>query len=512
MVATNAQQIKDTVNCISNQTSAPRVSLMTALSITLGLRKIVDANNPTRMNLLLILQVVIGLTGYGFKHLCEAFVSKVTKDKIGFSRSTMYNALQDKRINWLGIMSAICLTVAKRTLKKRPWQLVVDDTLILRNSSKHVELLAKVYDHNRKTYHKGFTVLTVAATDGKNTVPLAFALLSSSRDRNCLNKGKKAIKGSSRAGKKRTQARMPKMNVLLSMLKDIQKMGISVEAVLMDSWFSSPSQVRRVHALGFDVVTMLRIGKTKYKTKSGKTFNTAEIAEQIRNSKTSAGIAKSILVDLGDGLVGKLIFVRNWCNDSAKRRPYIPLLCTKSSWSDKKIRAMYKRRWSIEVLYRNLKGLFGLQSGNQAQNFEANIALLCIAHIRYAVAIFAKSELFPKESLEKVCSMLTLEAVYSEPFEEHLTTLKNLAKLKNQLQAEIEINVLSTPGALSSPCQTVMLILNYIGIRLDDLIQHSVEDMSPCSQEMLFNRVKHGNIIGQISFLKSTNGVNMPFV
>lgn len=66
MVATNAQQIKDTVNCISNQTSAPRVSLMTALSITLGLRKIVDANNPTRMNLLLILQVVIGLTGYGF--------------------------------------------------------------------------------------------------------------------------------------------------------------------------------------------------------------------------------------------------------------------------------------------------------------------------------------------------------------------------------------------------------------------------------------------------------------
>ena len=105
-----------------------------------------------------------------------------------------------------------------------------------------------------------------------------------------------------------------------------------------------------------------------------------------------------------------------------------------------------------------------------------------------------------------------LEAVYSEPLEEHLTTLKNLAKLKNQLQAEIEINVLSTPGALSSPCQTVMLILNYIGIRLDDLIQHSVEDMSPCSQEMLFNRVKHGNIIGQISFLKSTNGVNMPFV
>ena len=66
MVATNAQQIKDTVNCISNQTSAPRVSLMTALSITLGLSKIVDANNPTRMNLLLIQQVVIGLTGYGF--------------------------------------------------------------------------------------------------------------------------------------------------------------------------------------------------------------------------------------------------------------------------------------------------------------------------------------------------------------------------------------------------------------------------------------------------------------
>ena len=51
MVATNAQQIKDTVNCISNQTSAPRVSLMTALSITLGLSKIVDANNLKRRRL-----------------------------------------------------------------------------------------------------------------------------------------------------------------------------------------------------------------------------------------------------------------------------------------------------------------------------------------------------------------------------------------------------------------------------------------------------------------------------
>ncbi len=64
--------------------------------------------------------------------------------------------------------------------------LIADDTVFLRDRSKHVELLARVHDHNTGCYHKGFRMLTMGWSDGSSFVPLRLSLLSSATEKNRL--------------------------------------------------------------------------------------------------------------------------------------------------------------------------------------------------------------------------------------------------------------------------------------------------------------------------------------
>ena len=57
--------------------------------------------------------------------------------------------------------------------------LILDDSVIKRNRSKKVELLARVYDHVEHKFQKGFTLLTLGWSDGYSFIPTGFNLLSS---------------------------------------------------------------------------------------------------------------------------------------------------------------------------------------------------------------------------------------------------------------------------------------------------------------------------------------------
>ena len=47
--------------------------------------------------------------------------------------------------------------------------LIAVDTVFLRDRTKHVELLARVHDHNIGRYHKGFRMLTMGWPDGSTS-------------------------------------------------------------------------------------------------------------------------------------------------------------------------------------------------------------------------------------------------------------------------------------------------------------------------------------------------------
>ena len=58
--------------------------------------------------------------------------------------------------------------------------LILDDSVIKRNRSKSVELLARVYNHVEHRFQRGFTLLTLGWSDGYSFIPTGFNMLSSS--------------------------------------------------------------------------------------------------------------------------------------------------------------------------------------------------------------------------------------------------------------------------------------------------------------------------------------------
>ncbi len=70
------------------------------------------------------------------------------------------------------------------TRPERVKVLVLDDSVVKRNRSKAVELLARVYDHVDHKYQKRFTMLTPGWSNGYSFVPAGFNLPSSAKKSN----------------------------------------------------------------------------------------------------------------------------------------------------------------------------------------------------------------------------------------------------------------------------------------------------------------------------------------
>jgi hypothetical protein len=87
---------------------------------------------------------------------------------------------------------------------------IVDDTVLSRNCSNKVEMLARVYDHVLDKFVKGFTLLTLGWSDGFSFAPLDFTLMSSTKEENRYNEVKDGINKRSNGYKRRKEAFLQK--------------------------------------------------------------------------------------------------------------------------------------------------------------------------------------------------------------------------------------------------------------------------------------------------------------
>jgi hypothetical protein len=82
-----------------------------------------------------------------------------------YSKNTMYRLLNDSTNNWrrflLTLSTKVISSLNKLTRNERVNVLILDDSIIPRNRSKNVELLAKVHDHTSNRFKKGFTMLAL---------------------------------------------------------------------------------------------------------------------------------------------------------------------------------------------------------------------------------------------------------------------------------------------------------------------------------------------------------------
>ena len=310
------------------------------------------------------------------------FLNSKQKDQ-AVSKNTYYRFLNESSYNWkkfLLLLSARVISAFDRlTRPERVKVLVLDDSVIARNRSKKVELLARVYDHVEHKFKKGFTLLTLGWSDGYSFVPVGFNLLSSASKSNRYEEMSDTIDHRSNGYKTRKESLVPKTEASILLIKRALEAGICADYVLMDTWFTTEPMIKAVLAEGLDVIGMVKQLKQRYNYK-GRNYTLPELQkfvcfDGVRN------IFGSLCVTTKNGIPVKIVFVRN----RNKKSECLYLLSTDVSLSDSEIVRIYGNRWSIECFFKASKSFLKLGTEFQSRNYDAMHSHTSIVFTRYMV-------------------------------------------------------------------------------------------------------------------------------
>lgn len=320
------------------------------------------------------------------KNLYRSLTSQ--NETLPFRKNTAYRFLNSGRFNWERLlkifMTNLVHEVDPLTAKDRQSVLVIDDSLLSRNRSKKVELLAKVFDHTSHKFCKGFRMLTLGWSDGNTFLPLGFTLLSGAKDANVLTQAKDQD-GRTLAHKRRTRARSNTIDAVIDLIKSAK--DIPARYVLFDSWFTMPKSVARVKRENRDVIGMMRITEKAYYEYQGQWIDVKKIYEQAGfESNIGHGVLGSVIVKLREDhettefIEAKIVFVRDRRSDN-----WLAILSTDTELDAEEIVRIYGKRWDIEVFFKVCKHHLALAKEFQGRSYDMQVATTTIVFLRYAM-------------------------------------------------------------------------------------------------------------------------------
>lgn len=332
-----------------------------------------------------VLKELFALVFHG-KNLYRSLTSQ--NETLPFRKNTAYRFLNSGRFNWERLLKIFMTNLVQEvdplTAKDRQSVLVIDDSLLSRNRSKKVELLAKVFDHTSHKFYKGFRMLTLGWSDGNTFLPLGFTLLSGSKDANVLTQAKDQD-GRTLAHKRRTRARSNTIDAVIDLLQAAK--DIPARYVLFDSWFTMPKTVARVKRENRDVIGMMRITEKAYYEYQGQWIDVKKIYEQAGfDSRSGHGVLGSVIVKLREDhettelIDAKIVFVRDRRSDN-----WLAILSTDTELDAEEIVRIYGKRWDIEVFFKVCKHHLSLAKEFQGRSYDMQVATTTIVFLRYAM-------------------------------------------------------------------------------------------------------------------------------
>ena len=156
------------------------------------------------------------------------FLNSKHKDQ-AVSKNTYYRFLNETSYNWKKFLSLLAAKVTtafdRLTRPERVKAFVLDDSVIKRNRSKKVELLARVYDHVEHKFQKGFTLLTLGWTDGYSFIPVGFNMLSSAKKQNRYQEVSEDIDHRTNGYKARKESMLAKTEAAVLLIKNALDAG-----------------------------------------------------------------------------------------------------------------------------------------------------------------------------------------------------------------------------------------------------------------------------------------------
>lgn len=310
------------------------------------------------------------------------FLNSKHKD-LAVSKNTYYRFLNETSYNWSKflLLLAIKVTTAFDSLTRpeRVNVLILDDSVIKRNRSKNVELLARIFDHVEHKYQKGFTLLTLGWSDGYSFIPTGFNMLSSSNKSNRYNEVTPDIDHRTNGFKFRKESMMHKTDAAILLIKNALNAGIKADYVLMDTWFTTEPMIKEILETGIDAIGMVKQLKQRY-TYKGKQYKLPELKKFV-SFAGARNIFGSLVVTTKTGIPVKIVFVRN----RNKKSECLYILSTDISLEDAEIVRVYGNRWSIECFFKSSKSFLKLGTEFQSHNYGAMVSHTAIVFTRYTI-------------------------------------------------------------------------------------------------------------------------------
>ena len=310
------------------------------------------------------------------------FLNSKHKDQ-AVSKNTYYRFLNETSYNWSKFLMLLAVKVTTAfdslTRPERIKVLILDDSVIKRNRSKSVELLARVYDHAAHKCQKGFTLLTLGWSDGYSFIPTGFNMLSSATKSNRYNEVSEQIDHRTNGYKFRQESMMHKTDAAILLIKKALHAGIKADYVLMDTWFTTEPMIKEILKTGIDAIGMVKQLKQRY-TYNGKQYKLPELKKFV-SFEGARNIFGSLVVTTKTGIPVKIVFVRN----RNKKSECLYILSTDLSIGDAEIVRIYGNRWSIECFFKSTKSFLKLGTEFQSHNYGAMVSHTTIVFTRYTI-------------------------------------------------------------------------------------------------------------------------------
>lgn len=332
--------------------------------------------------------------------------------------------------------------------------LIVDDTLFLRDRSKHVELLARVHDHNTGRYHKGFRMLTMGWSDGGSFIPILLSLLSSAKEKSRLAPMRDDIDKRTNGYKRRQESIRKSPDVLVDLVSMAMTAGIKARHILFDSWFAFPGTIRKIRALGMHTVCMLKDTPKIHYTFEEKQVTLKALYKLLRKRPGRAKVLASCMVTIGNDDKGqpvpaKIVFIRD-----RSLKSWLALLSTDTTLTDEEIIKLYKRRWDIEVFFKMAKSFLQLAKECQSRSYDAMVAHATLVCCRYLILEIGKRTTADPRTLGTLFHA-TCDEIRQASFTEALAILLKLLE------------------------QTLKTIVGFSKEQVEQLVQQFIEQLQP---------------------------------
>jgi hypothetical protein len=247
-----------------------------------------------------------------------------------------------------------------------------------------VELLARVFDHVKHRYDRGFRMLTLGWSDGNTFLPLAFSLLSSEKESNRLCEINDSIDKRTNGYRLRKEAIRKSTDVLLDLLKSARVYMVPASYLLFDSWFAFPAVIRKLREQKMHTICMLKSMPKVYYDYQGQKLTLNKLYATVRKKRGRAKILASVTVGIGqleggEQVSAKIVFVR----DRRTKKKWLALLTTDTELPDEEVVRIYGKRWSIEVFFKMSKSYLKLAKEFQGRSYDSMVASTAIVFIRY---------------------------------------------------------------------------------------------------------------------------------